>query len=418
MQEKRKILFVVENAPIPGDPRVWKQAVTLREAGCQVSIIAPRCPGQPSQKAEDEMDGIFVYRFKLLEAQRGGMGYLLEYSLALCLVFWLSLKIWRRHGFDVIHVANPPDLFFLLALFYRCFGKKFVFDQHDLAPELFQVLFSAHGWARVAYSMLRSMELCSCRLADLVLVTNESFRDRVLERNSCSARKVRVVRNAPDLADFDGEDQIDWPFLPNRRRYVLAYVGMIGRQDGVENALYALHTLIYLYGREDVSAVFIGRGSVVDELQTLVQRLELDEYVHFTGWLGLSEVVRYLACADVGLVPDPLNGLNEFCTLHKVLDYMAASLPVVAFDLAETRVSAGEAALYARPNDCMDFARQLELLLNGAELRRNMGAEGRRRVVERFNWENSKKELLAAYEELFASEQSPALATIEIAKNP
>src|SRR5262249_40518259 len=160
-----------------------------------------------------------VYRFRLLEAQRGCFGYLLEYCLALWQVFWLSLKIWRRHGFDVIHVANPPDIFFLLALFYRRFGKKFVFDQHDLAPELFRVLFWGRGCARLVYALLRGMERCSCRLADLVLVTNESFRTRALERNRCAARNVCVVRNAPDLTDFAGEGQAEKLVFPNRRKY-------------------------------------------------------------------------------------------------------------------------------------------------------------------------------------------------------
>lgn len=406
MQEKRRVLFVVENAPIPGDPRVWKEAVALRDAGHQVSIIAPRWPAQQSQELECEIHGMFVYRFNLREAQHGGLGYLLEYSFAFCAIFWLSLKVWRQHGFDVLHVANPPDIFFLLALFYRCFGKQFVFDQHDLSPELFQVLFPGQAW--LVCKLLRGLEYCSVRLADLVIVTNESFQKRAIKRNGCLASKVRVVRNAPDLASFKMDELMACPAFPNRKRYVLAYVGMMGRQDGVEYALYALHTLIYLYGRQDVWAVFIGRGSAVCELQALVHRLELDAYVHFTGWLEWSEMMGYLAGADVGLVPDPQNGLNEFCTLHKVLDYMAASLPVVAFDLAETRVSAGEAALYARPNDSADFARQIELLLNDAQLRQTMGTMGRQRIVERFNWENSKKELLDVYETLLTGGQAEA----------
>ncbi|HEY0755333.1 MAG TPA: glycosyltransferase family 4 protein [Ktedonobacteraceae bacterium] len=400
MRKTYKVLFLVENAPIPGDPRVWNEAVALRDAGYKVSIIAPHSPAQPLLAKYSLMSGINVYRFKLLEAQNNYLKYLFEYSFALWSIFWLSLKVWRRHGFDVLHVANPPDIFFLLALFYGCFGKKFVFDQHDLSPELCQVLL--RGRAGFLYCLLRVMERCSYRLAHLVIVTNESFRRLALERGRSPAQKVFVVRNGPDLADFKADTRPAKPFFPHRKKYILAYAGVMGKQDGVEYALYALHYLIHIYRQRDVSAVFIGHGSARHRLQMLVKQLELDEHVYFTGWLERPEVVSYLAHADIGLSPDPRNGLNEFCTMLKTMEYMALGLPVVAFDLDETRAVLGEAALYAQPNSSADFARLLARLLNCAELRHSMGIAGRRRVVEELSWEHSRKNLLLAYATLFA----------------
>ncbi len=399
MHKIRKVLFIVENAPIPGDPRVWNEAVALRDAGYKVCIIAPESAVHRFQETYSCIDGIPVYRFKFLEAQSKYLAYFLEYSSALWMVFWLSLKVWRRHGFDVIHAANPPDIFFLLALFYRCFAKKFVFDQHDLSPELFQVIFP--GRARLLYRLLRVLERCSYRFAHVVIVANESFRRLALERGGCAPEKVFVVRNGPNLVAFRPEGLTSDLLFPNQKKYMLVYVGVMGKQDGVEYALSALHYLVYRCGHRDISAVFIGAGAVLRGLQALAHQLKLDEYVFFTGWLEMRDMLSYLAIADVGLMPDPQNGLNEFCTMLKALEYMAMGLPFVAFDLAETRVSAGNAALYAEPNDVADFARQLEFLLKNEELRHMLGTAGRKRILEALSWEHGRKDLLAAYEALF-----------------
>jgi glycosyltransferase involved in cell wall biosynthesis len=406
MRARRKVLLLVENAPIPGDPRVWNEAVSLRDAGYQVCIIAPRSAAHHLREAYACIEGIHVYRFKLFEARNACLAYLLEYACALWSIFWLSLKVWRRHGFDVIHVANPPDLLFLLGLFYRCFAKKLVFDQHDLSPELFQVL--AQGRARPLYWLLRALERCSYACAHMVIVTNGSFKDLALKRGGCSSEKVFIVRNGPHLKQIRSYKLTADPFFPHKKPYVLVYLGIMGRQDGVENALYALHDLVSLYGRRDVSAVFIGAGSALPGLRALTRKLELEEYVFFTGWLEMGEILSYLSIAHIGLVPDPQNGLNELCTLVKVLEYMALGLPLVAFDLAETRISAGDAALYARPNEVADFARQLDILLNSEALRHNLGALGRSRIIEALSWEHSSRELLAGYETLFASAKAVA----------
>ena len=252
---------------------------------------------------------------------------------------------------------------------------------------------------------MRLLEYCSYRLAHAVIVPNESFKKRAFERGGCPSEKVFVVRNGPNLKYYRSCELTSEPFFPNKKRYVLAYLGRMGKQDGVENALYALHHLVYMYGQRDVSAIFIGSGSALRSLQALAHQLELDEHVFWAGWLEMRDVLSYLAMADIGLLPDPQNGLNEFCTMLKPLDYMAMGLPFVAFDLAETRVSAGDAALYAKPNDIADFARQLELLLTCEELRHSMGVVGRKRVVEMLSWEHSSKNLLAVYETLFPCEK-------------
>lgn len=410
MRKTRKVLLLVENAPVPGDPRVWNEAVTLRDAGYQVSIIAPQSVTHHFQETYSLIDGIAIYRFKFPEAQNKYLAYLLEYSFAFCSMFWLSLKVWRHYGFDVIHVANPPDCFFLIALFYRCFAKKFVFDQHDLSPELFQVIFPGRGGA--FYRLLCLLEGCSYRLAHVVIVTNESFRRLAIGWGRCIPEKVFVVRSGPDLVHFNAYESDLRLLFSKKKRYMLVYVGIMGKQDCVENALYALHYLVYIYGRRDVSALFIGRGSALSELQALAHRLELDEYVCFTGWLEMQDVAGYLAMADIGLLPDPQNGLNEYCTMLKAMEYMAAGLPFVAFDLTETRVSAGDAALYAKPNEIEDFARQLDLLLNCEELRHTMGEQGRKRAQEMLSWEQRGKVcLLDAYEKLFSDGKRSARTT-------
>src|SRR5258707_1943084 len=368
----RKVLLLVENAPLPGDPRVWNEAMALRDAGYQVCVIAPNRTAHPEQAAYSCIEGVHVYRFKLQTARSALLAYILEYICALWSMFWLSVKVWRSHGFDVLHVANPPDLLCLFGLFYWCCGKKIVFDQHDPAPELFQVLFQ--GRARLLYRLLCLLEYCSYRCAHVVITTNESLHRLALERGKCPPEKVFVVRNGPRLEQIMAQKCHVDPVLPHKKSYILAYVGVMGKQDGVQYALYALHDLIHIYGRRDVSAVFIGTGSAFPELQALVHQLKLEEEVFFPGWLTQQEIWSYLSLAHVGLVPDPQNGLNEYCTLIKVMEYMAMDLPMVAFDLAETRVSAGDAALYARPNESADFARQLDLLLNCEALRRRMGA--------------------------------------------
>src|SRR5260221_3419259 len=354
----RKILMLVENLPVPADSRVWAETTTLRDQGFQVSII---CPKGSSQYRESYscIDNVHIYRYQLPTAVNKFASYIGEYGIALLMTFRLSLSVLAYQGFDVNHAANPPDLFFLIGLFYRLLGKKFVFDQHDLAPDLFQVKFN--GRLKLIYKLQRFLEWCSYRTANLVIVTNSSQARIAIERGHRRPNTVYVVRNGPDLERL--KPVTPEPDLKKGRRYLLAYVGAIGVQDGVEYALYALHTLVHRSGRRDVSLVLMRSGDHLPRLQALTHELQLDEYINFTGWVSGKDLVRYLTVTDVGLSPDPRNTLNEYSTMIKTLEYMAMGKPVVAFDLAETRFSAQNAALFATPNVVEDFASQIEALL-------------------------------------------------------
>ena len=402
MHKPLKVLMLVENLSVPADPRVWKEAKALREAGCQVCII---CPMGATKQQEPYIciDDIHIYRYPLPTTTSSGSAYLKEYSAALLWSFWLSIKIVFRHGFDVIHVANPPDIFFLLGWCYRLPGKKFIFDQHDLAPEMFQVKFQ--GRMPLLHRMLRLCEWCSYHVAHLVIVTNLSQKWIATTRGGCSPHRVMVVRNGPDLTHVS--PVAPEPELRRGRPYLLAYLGVMGTQDGVEYALSALHKLVYERQRQDVSLVLMGSGDHLSSLQALAHELQLDSYVKFTGWVESKDMLRYLSAADIGLCPDPGNGLNEYCTMLKTMEYMAMSKPIVAFDLNETRFSAQEAALYATPNSIEEFTDAIEKLLDDEHLRLQLGAFGRKRIETTLNWEQSKEHLLHAYRTLFPAHFQP-----------
>lgn len=398
MAKISKVLMVVENVPVPQDRRVWAEAMVLRDNGYQVTIISPK--GTVDQRESYIcIDNIHIYRYHMPTVGQKYLAYLVEYSIALLMTFCLSLKALFQHGFDVIHVANPPDIFFVMGLFYRLLGKKYIFDQHDLSPEMFQAIFKKR--ARWIYKVMRFFEKCSYKVASLVIVTNESQKRFAVERGHCRPDRVFVVRNGPTMRQWeDVEPDLQ---LKAGRTFLLGYIGIMGVQDGVEYTLYALHELVYKRGRQDVSLLLLGDGSNFPVLRSLASELQLDEYANFTGLIPQEEVARYLSAIDIGLVPDPQNGLNEFCTMLKTMDYMASGKPMVAFDLMETRFTAQEAALYARPNLTEDFADKIEVLLADEELRAKMGRAGQHRVTQVLSWEYSKECLISAYITLFPS---------------
>ncbi len=396
MAKTYKILMLIENASVPLDNRVWAEALALRKAGFEVSIIGPKGPSM-DREPYICIEGIYIYRYDLPTTTNKYSAYILEYTIAMFMMFLLSLKVLFQRGFDVIHVANPPDILFLIGLFYYSFGKKFVFDQHDLAPEMFQVKFK--GRMKLLHRLLLFMEWCSYRTAHVVITTNVSQKRFAIERGRCDNDRVLVVRNGPDLERIHVVPAE--PELKRGHRYLLAYVGEMEVQDGVDYALYALHELVYKRGRHDVALVLMGGGGHVATLKVLTHQLQLDEYVQFTGWVEAEDIVRYLSVADVGLTPDPANGLNEYCTMVKTMEYMAMGMPVVAFDLAEARFSAQDAALYATPNVVEDFANKIETLLDDEVLRLKLGTLGRKYIEEGLNWENDKMNLLLAYQRLF-----------------
>ena len=395
MAKIRKVLMIVENVPAPVDHRVWPEAIVLRDNGFQVSIISPK--GTTDQRESYIcIDNIHIYRYHVPVIEMNYISYVVEYSVALLMTFCLSLKILFQRGFDVIHTANPPDIFFIIGLFYRLMGKKFVFDQHDLSPELFQVISKKR--AKLIYRLMCFFEMCSYKVATLVIVTNESQKRFAIERGHCLPDRVFVVRNGPSIKQpkavvTDAQLKFGCSFL-------LGYVGLMGVQDGVEYTLYALRELIKR-GRRDVSLVLIGNGSNFPVLRALTGELQLDDYIHFTGLVSREEVVRYLSEVDIGLVPDPQNGLNEYSTMIKTMEYMVLGKPIVAFDLMETRFTSQEAALYARPNLVEDFTNKIERLLDDEELRLKMGRFGQQRVEKELRWEHTSKNLVCAYRVLF-----------------
>jgi len=395
MARVSKILMLIENASVPFDNRVWAEATTLRDHGFQVSMIGPKGSAR-DRESHICIEGIHIYRYRLPAHTNRPIAYIREYGISMLMTFLLSFKVWFCHGFDMIHTANPPDIFFVIGLFYRLFGKKFIFDQHDLSPEMFRVKFKRK--LKPIHGLLLFLEWCSYQTAQVVITTNVSQKRFAIERGHCHPDKVFVVANGPELERIKlvpPESE-----LKRGRRYLLAYVGEMEVQDGIDNALYALHDLVYKRGRQDVSLVLMGDGGYAPTLRVLAHELQLDEYVYFTGWVTAEDISRYLSVADVGLTPDPANGLNEYCTMVKTLEYMTVGKPTVSFDLAETRLSAQDAALYAKPNLIEDFASKIETLLNDQELRIKMGAIGRKRIEEALNWDHDQKNLLLTYKSL------------------
>ena len=392
----KRILILVENLAVPFDRRVWLEATTLRDAGYAVSAICPTSDQYPAY--HEEIEGIQIYRYDLPNTGGGYLAYLREYAVAMLRTTALAISLYRRHGLDAIHGCNPPDLFFAIAWIFKPFGVQYVFDQHDLSPETFKVKF---GYHRVIHRVLRWLERLSYFTADVVISTNESISKLAMQRGAVRAEDVFVVRTGPDSGRLHPVKP--QPALKRGRRHLVCYLGVMARQDGVHHALEAAAHLIHQKKRTDTHFSFIGDGQEVENLKELCRDLNLEEWVEFPGRVSDRELRTYLSTADICLSPDPANGLNEFHTMNKTLEYMAMARPVVAFDLWETRVSAGEAALYAEPNDSISFAACIERLLDDPELRNKLGARGRQRIANGLGWDQTKVSLLQAYSRVFSA---------------
>lgn len=387
-----RALILVENLSVPFDRRVWREALSLRDAGWKVSVISPR--GLDRDAAPREvLDGVEVHRFRLFEAGGGLKAYLLEYGLALMSMFWLALRVWRRTGFDVVQICNPPDLLIFAVLPFRLLGKKIIFDHHDLSPELY---ISKGGRAgSVLHRALLVFERITLRMADVIMSTNESYRRIAMDRGGRRAEEVFVVRNGPELSRL--RCAAPDPALMKGAAHLLVYVGMMGNQDGVDYLLRAVAILAGELGRGDFHVALVGDGPAAPDLKGLARELGIADRVSFTGLVGQEEVFAAIATASVCLCPDPNIGLNDLSTLVKVLEYMGMARPVVAFDLTETRASAGDAALYATPNDERDFARHVDFLLDHPDEAARIGEIGRKRILDGLAWDHQAGNLLAAY---------------------
>jgi glycosyltransferase involved in cell wall biosynthesis len=402
-----RVLLLVENNSYPRDFRVRREAEALRDAGCVVTVVAPR---DGDQSWYEGVDGITVYRFPAPPGGRGLVTYAFEFGYATLAMLVLTAWISVRKGVDVIHAANPPDTLFVAGAAFKVFGKKFVYDQHDLAPETYLSRFDRPR-ENLVYRCLRLLEGCSYRVADLVIVTNESYRQVALTRGRKEPDTVFVVRNGPPLSYRPAERH---PALPESGRHLIGYVGTIGPQDGLDYWVRALRHLVDELGRRDVLAVIIGDGDAFQSVQELARELKVDGYVLFTGRLSEFEARRYLSAVDICIQPDPLSPLNDKSTMNKLMEYMALGKPTVAFDLKETRYSAGEAALYVPPNDELGFAKAVAWLLDRPEERKRMGDAGSRRVRDALAWEYSALELLRAYQRLLSTGRNTRTAVAQV----
>lgn len=386
------VCIIVENSPVPSDRRVWQEARTLRRSGYRVSVISPK--GQGCESSRETLEGVEIYRHWVPRA-RGPLGYLFEYAFALGAELYLACKVYARTRFRLLQACNPPDTIFLIALLFKPLGVCFVFDHHDLSPELYDAKFRRRG---LLYKLLCLAERLSFRTADLCIATNETYRDIAIGRGNVQPENIVVVQTCADLCEVNADQPV--PELKRGKRHMVVYVGVMELQDGVRLLIESIAYLINHKRRADTRFVLIGSGTQLPHLKTLVSRLGLEDYVEFTGWLPHEQVRSYLSTADVCVAPDPLNSLNDKCTMIKNLEYMAHSRPIVMFDLKEGRRTAADAALYARPDDPIDFAEQIEKLLESESLRTKLGDCGRRRTEETLNWKAQSAKLIDAFNSL------------------
>ena len=392
-----RVLMLVENNSYPEDIRVRCEARALVEAGYQVIVISPARRGQ---RWRETVDGVVAYRYPAPPPATRFMGYLLEYGYATVAMLVLSVLVYFREGFDVVHAANPPDTLVFVAAAYKLLGKRFVYDHHDLAPELYDAR-SAGRAKPPMHRALVALEKLSLRYADHVIATNESYKAVEMRRGGVPPERITIVRNGPmsnghQLAEPDAR-------LRQTGRTIISYVGVMGFQDGVDYLVRAVHHLVHDLGRTDVLCVLIGGlGGAQPSLKRLATQLGLDDHVWFTGWVSDAELLRYIASADICVDPDPSNPFNDRSTMIKMMQYMAQAKPIVAFDLPEHRFTAQEAALYVRPNDELAFARALAELMDDPGRRQAMGAFGRERISSELAWHYSAQHLVGAYRRLFA----------------
>jgi glycosyltransferase involved in cell wall biosynthesis len=391
VKDPTSILIVVENLPVPLDRRVWQEACALRDAGYQVVVICPRMRGY--MEAEELVDGIQIYRHWISEEAGGFVGFFREYASALWGEMRLAWKAWRRHRFKVVHLCNPPDLLFLVALpFKLLFGVRVIYDIHDLWPEMFEAKFGRRG---LAYWAVRLAERLTYACADLVLATNDSVRHVALQRGGKSANQVFVVRTAPKIV------AVNYPAdsrLKKGRAYLVGYVGVMGNADGVSYLIDAAARLIHRLGRRDVQFLLMGTGPEHPKLLAQRDRLGLGEYVDLPGRVTNEFLFAALRTMDLGVSCDPINPYNNHCTMNKVLEYMIFAKPQVLFDLKEGRASAGDAAVYVSENSEAKLAEAILGLLDDPDARERMGRLGEERIRTQLNWEQSERQLVNAYE--------------------
>jgi glycosyltransferase involved in cell wall biosynthesis len=389
-----RVLIIVQNLPVPFDRRVWLECQALVSAGYQVTVVCPKGNGDP---AHEVIETVELYKYRPYAPGGSKLGFVTEYGYSFLATAWLTLKARRSGRFRVMQACNPPDIFWPIALALRGLDRtRFVFDHHDLCPELYESRFP--DGARLPYRALRALERRTHRTANHVISTNDSYRDLAVTRGGKPTSDVTVVRSGPDPARLRAG--AEHPEVRRGRRFLAAYIGVMGPQDGVDIVLRAADVVVHKLGRDDIAFTLIGSGDCFDDLVALRDELGLADYVEFTGRAPDELVERILSTADVGLSPDPKNPLNDLSTMNKTMEYMAFELPVVAFDLRETRVSAADAAVYVKPNDIADYAEAIVDLMDDEPRRARLGRVGRARVEQKLAWSHQERAYLDVYRRL------------------
>ncbi len=394
-EKNRRILIIVENLTVPIDRRVWQEATALRDAGYVVSII---CPVGGDHTARYELlEGIHVFRHPIPYDASTPAGYIVEYLSALFWEFVLAWRILFKPGFDVIQACNPPDTIVFIGLFFKLFfRKKFVFDQHDLTPELYPIKFGREG---LVHRVLLLLERLTFAVADVSIATNGTFKKIAVERGGMRPERVFIVQSTPDISRFKRRPADRK--LRNGRKQVVGYVGIMAEQDGVDLLLKAMEYLVTQSPARDIQCLIVGSGPQLENLQRLARDLDLDDHVTFTGYLSGENLLRALSTFDVGVIPDPKNNYNDKVSMNKVFEYMALGIPFVQFDLTENMKISGDVSLYATNNDPVELARKIEDLLDNPSLRKEKADAGMIRLADVANWAKQEEQLLAAYNSVF-----------------
>lgn len=393
----RKILIIVENLPVPFDTRVWQEATTLAANGYTVSVICPK--GKGFDKEYEMLDGVRIYRHDLPAEGNGPLGYAREYFTALKEEWRLARKVMREVGFHVIHGCNPPDNIYMVARRFRSRGVDYVFDHHDICPELFEAKFGKKSG--LLYRSQLWLERNTYRHCRFAFVTNESYRRIAIERGRMAPEDVTVLRSGPRLERLRIIPPV--PAIKRGKRFMVGYLGVIGQQEGIEYLLEAARYVRDEMHRDDIFWGIVGGGPHLEALRRMSSEMGLDDIVEFTGRVPDRKLLEYLNTADLCVNSDEYNEMNDKSTMNKILEYMALGKPIVQFDLTEGRYSAQDASLYARPNDHRDLAAKIVELLDDEPRRKAMGEFGRRRVIEELSWEHTSKALLEAYDRYFTS---------------
>ena len=396
MYVERRVLIIVQNLPVPFDRRVWLECQALTASGYEVAVVCPKGKGDPAYQV---LHGVELFKYRPYAPGGSKVSFVAEYAYSFLTTAWQVFKARRKGRFAVLQACNPPDIFWPIAIALRAADRtKFVFDHHDLCPELFQSRFP--DGPSLPYRGLRWLEKRTHRTADHVIATNESYREIAIWRGGKKPSDVTVVRTGPE-PDKLKRGPLD-PVQKRDRKYLAAYIGVMGPQDGVDIVVRAADIVVHELGRDDIAFTLIGKGDCFDELVALRDELGLAGHVEFTGRASDELVGRILSTADVGLSPDPKNPLNDLSTMNKTMEYMAFELPVVAFDLRETRVSAQDAAVYATPNDVREYAKAIVELIDDEARRADMGKLGRTRVEHDLAWSHSAQAYIGVYNRLTA----------------